>query len=168
VTNNLILTFSPEEDPFEEDKDQGLVWGRIDLNVVNRNGEVVQRVIGMVWDVRQLIEWLLTNESYLYNEQFPKEYIVGGNSLAEYRWRYYDLRADDSIDDVADEILYNYNTRHVVYHGMSGTKTIHAYIGNRNDGHEISYYRSEAENWRYEIDLAQFMIGVRKIRDAYF
>jgi|GEM_PF-5862722 hypothetical protein len=167
MNNNLVLTFSPEEDPFEEDIGRGLVWGRINLNVVDRNGEIVQRVIDMVWDVKELVEWILTNESFLYTEEYPKEYIAGGNSLAEFRYKYYDQRPEDDIDYLADEILYQYATRHSIYYGMSGTKTIQAFIGKRNAGYEISYYPDEARSWRYDIDLAEFINGVKKIREVF-
>ena len=44
--------------------------------------------------------------------------LVGGYSIAEYRWRYYDLQTDDSIDDISDEILYQYGTRHSINSGI--------------------------------------------------
>ena len=167
MTNKLILSFSPEENPFEQDKDRGLIWGRINLNVVNPHGEILQRVIDMVWDVKELVIWILSNEWFFYNEEFPKEYLAGGHSIAEYRWRYYDLRTDDSIDDLADGILYKYEMRHSIHHGMSGTKTIKAYIGKRNDTYEISYCRDETRNWRYDFNIVDFINGVKEIGRNY-
>jgi hypothetical protein len=167
VINKLILSFSPEENPFEQDKARGLIWGRINLNVVNPQGEILQRVIDMVWDVKELVIWILSNEWFFRSEEFPKEYFAGGQSIAEYRWRYYDLRTDDSIDDLADEILYKYETRHSIKSGMSGTKTISAYIGKRDDRYEISYFHDEIKNWKYDFDFVYFMNGVKEIARKY-
>jgi hypothetical protein len=167
VINKLILSFSPEENPFEQDKDRGLIWGRINLSVVNPQGEIIQCVIDMVWDVKELVIWILSNEWFFRNEEYPREYMAGGHSIAECRWRYYDLRTDDSIDELADEILYKYGTRHSVKCGMNGTKTISAYIGKRNDTYEISYWPNETKNWKYDFDLVDFLNGVKEIGANY-
>jgi hypothetical protein len=73
VNSKLTLNFFPEINPFEEDKDKGLIWGRIKLNVVDQIGATVQNVIDMVWDTGELIEWFLKNEWYLQNEEFPEK-----------------------------------------------------------------------------------------------
>lgn len=163
----LTFDFSPESSPFEEDKGKGLIWGRIKLNVVDQRGKILQEVINMVWDVRELMEWFLKNEWFLQNEEFPEKYVVSGNSIAELRWRYYKLRTGDNIDDEADEVLYQFATRHDIYYPMTGTKTIHAFIGKRAGKREISFYYGPDENWRYDIELEDTMAEVRKFQERY-
>jgi hypothetical protein len=164
----LTLDFSPQENPFEEDRDKGLVWGKIALDVRDTSGQVIKSVVNMVWDVKEFIEWILENEWFLYNEEYPAKYIVGGDSVAEYRDRYYETRPEDEIDDVADDILWGYTYRHGIHWGMSDVEVDHAYIGLRNGEYEISYYADENENWKYNIDLGLFIDDAKNIKNKYF
>jgi hypothetical protein len=119
----------------------------------------------MVWDVKELIEWVLKNEWNFYNDEFPKEYILGGDSIAEYRCKYYESRSDDNIDDEADAILDDYRMHHCIHYGMSGTETVDAYIGKRGARYEISYYYDENHNWEYTINLPDFINDVRSLKE---
>jgi hypothetical protein len=167
MIKTLRLTFFPEENPFEQDKNAGLVWGKINLNVEGPEGRVIQPVIDMVWDVKELVGWILQNETNLYNEEFPEKYIVGGNSSAEYRFMYYELcRSNDEIDDEADSILETYSMHHNVSFGMTGTKTKNIYIGKRNGEFEVSYYDIQ-ENWKHSINLENFINDAGVINRAF-
>jgi hypothetical protein len=50
---------------------------------------------------------------------------------------------------------------------MTGTKTIHAYIGKLDGKCEISYYHGQDVNWRYDIDIEDAMTAVRQIQEKY-
>ena len=164
----LQLDFTPKQNPFfEEDINKNLVWGEIELNVLDDSGNLIQPVINMIWDVRELVEWLTTNEKSLIKEEFPEKYILEGNSIAEYRDKYYETRLADIIDDEADNILEDYSKRHCFYYGMSGTKTDNIFIGKRNNLYEVSYYFDEKNSWVYNINLPDFMLNVKELKQRF-
>jgi hypothetical protein len=169
MTYKLKLDFHPQENPFEQDRSEDLIWGQINLAVTDYNDQIIQDVINMIWDVKELVQWIIRNEDVLLNEEFPKPYIKGGSSIAEYIDKYYEIcRSADEIDDEADDIIEKYKTHHCIYCGMSGTQTISAYIGKTNKGHEISYYNTEYENWKYQINLMEFIQNVKTVKENLF
>jgi hypothetical protein len=162
----LSLEFSPQKNPFFQDRGSGLVWGKIELYVLD-NSIVLKKVIDMVWDIRELITWILDNEWNLFNDEFPRQYAKDGNSIAEFRAKYYEIyRSGDEIDDAADIMLENFGVHHCISYGMSGAETIDAYIGKINDGYEISYC-GEQGNWNFEINLLKFINKAKIIRSKY-
>lgn len=168
MINKLKLDFSKQENPFEQDGNAGLVWGNIDLHVVEPGGEIIQQIIDMVWDIKALIEWILGNEHRLYNEEFPKELDKGGESIAQVWSNYFDLcRSNDEIDDHADDILEDYSVHHNIRYGMTGTKTKNVYIGRRNGLYEVSFYDNGDLHWMYNIDLRVFVDEVKALSATY-
>jgi hypothetical protein len=66
------MTFVPQENSFEEDKNEDLIWGKIDLRIVGNDGLLAQEVIDMTWDIEELILWVIYNEQYLLEEEFDE------------------------------------------------------------------------------------------------
>ena len=161
----LILEYKPLQNPYKDEPyTNNEKWGKIDILLLNNKNVVVKSLLSIEWDISVFVEWIVSNEHFLLNEQLPIK--NEDDSIAKVLSDFYDQIEIDFLDDILLDNVFAYRNKHGFRFGLRGIEICDIYLGNRGDKMTISCY-DENDKWNYFIETEPFFRMARRLHNSF-